>query len=74
MAEKPKELPVSRFYDPISLASNCSSSRNITYQVLDKTQLKNLAQEPSGEGVGLIAGNQPPLDRERKVRHPPHQL
>lgn len=74
MAEKPKELPVSRFYHPIPLASGSSSSRSITYQVLDKTQLEDLAQEPAGEGAGLIAGNQPPLDRERKVRHPPPQL
>lgn len=59
------ELPLSRFYHPIPSAPNSSSSRNITYQVLDKTQLKDLTQEPAGEGVGLIAGHQPPLDREK---------
>lgn len=74
LAEKPKELPVSRFYHPIPLDSNSSSSRNITYQVLDKTQLKDLAQQPARDGVGLLAANQPPLDRKRKVRHPPCQL
>lgn len=52
------------------MASNSPSSRNITYQVLDKTQLKNPAQEPAREGVGLLRGHQPPLDRKRKVRHP----
>lgn len=64
----PKILP------PHPLALKPLQQRSITYQVLDKAQLKHLAQDPARQGVGLVADNHPPLNRERKVSHPALQV